>query len=88
MLLLHQGIILYQSKYGTTQKYANWLSDKTEFDCVAVNKADIKKSCSIMNSIGTFSYTHLDVYKRQRQTNVLLLSFVFLNLMRKAILLW
>lgn len=52
MLLLHQGIILYQSKYGTTQKYANWLSDKTGFDCVAVNKADIKKSCSIMNSIG------------------------------------
>ena len=40
---MKQGIILYQSKYGATQKYANWLSDKTGFDCIAVDKADMKQ---------------------------------------------
>ena len=40
---MKQGIILYQSKYGATKKYANWLSDKIGFDCINVNKADIKK---------------------------------------------
>ena len=25
------GIILYQSKYGATKKYAQWLSEKTGF---------------------------------------------------------
>ena len=27
------GIILYKSKYGTTEKYAKWLSQATGFDC-------------------------------------------------------
>ena len=40
---MKKGIILYQSKYGATQKYANWLSDKTGFDCIAVDKADMKQ---------------------------------------------
>ena len=41
-MILKKGIILYQSKYGATQKYANWLSDKTGFVCIAVDKADMK----------------------------------------------
>ena len=37
------GIILYQSKYGATKKYANWLSENTGFECVETKKADIKE---------------------------------------------
>lgn len=35
------GIILYQSKYGATQKYAQWLSEKTGFPCVETKQARI-----------------------------------------------
>ena len=42
-MILKKGIILYQSKYGATQKYANWLSDQTGFVCIAVDKADMKQ---------------------------------------------
>ena len=28
-----KGIILYQSKYGATKKYAQWLSERTGFYC-------------------------------------------------------
>ena len=27
-----KGIILYQSKYGATKEYAEWLQDKTGYD--------------------------------------------------------
>lgn len=37
------GVILYQSKYGTTKKYANWLSEETGFECIKTKKADIKE---------------------------------------------
>ncbi|MGX2946505.1 flavodoxin domain-containing protein [Enterococcus alishanensis] len=37
-----KGIILFQSKYGATKKYANWLSDKTGFSCVETKKAKIE----------------------------------------------
>ena len=33
------GIILYQSKYGATKKYAQWLSEKTGFPCVETKQA-------------------------------------------------
>ena len=33
-----KGIILYQSKYGATKKYAEWLQDKTGYDCVETKK--------------------------------------------------
>ena len=35
------GIILYQSKYGATKRYAGWLQEATGFDCVETKKADI-----------------------------------------------
>lgn len=38
-----KGIILYQSKYGATKKYAEWLQEATNFECVETKKADIKK---------------------------------------------
>ena len=37
------GVILYQSKYGATKKYADWLSEKTGFKCVEIKRADIKE---------------------------------------------
>lgn len=33
------GVILYQSKYGTTRKYAQWLSDATNFDLLEMMQA-------------------------------------------------
>ena len=37
------GIILYQSKYGATKKYADWLSIETGFECVETKKVNIKE---------------------------------------------
>lgn len=31
---MSKGIILYQSKYGATKMYAEWLVEKTGYDCV------------------------------------------------------
>ena len=36
------GIILYQSKYGATKKYADWISEETGFSCVETKKAVIE----------------------------------------------
>ncbi len=38
---MSKGIILYQSKYGTTKKYAQWLSEATGFDCAETKKATV-----------------------------------------------
>ena len=35
------GIILYQSKYGATKRYAEWIAEETGFSCVEIKKADI-----------------------------------------------
>lgn len=35
------GIILYQSKYGATKKYADWLSEELGFSCAEIKKAHI-----------------------------------------------
>lgn len=35
------GIILFQSKYGATKKYADWLSEETGFPSIETNKANI-----------------------------------------------
>lgn len=40
---MSKGIILYQSKYGATKKYAKWLEEATQFECVETKKADINK---------------------------------------------
>lgn len=37
-----KGIILYQSKYGATKKYAHWLAEATGFAAVETKKADIR----------------------------------------------
>ena len=37
------GIILYQSKYGATKKYAEWIFEETGFEYIETKKADIKK---------------------------------------------
>ncbi|HQC55016.1 MAG TPA: flavodoxin domain-containing protein [Clostridia bacterium] len=36
------GIILYKSKYGSTKKYADWLSEATGFSCMETDKASVK----------------------------------------------
>ncbi len=37
--ILKKGIIIYQSKYGATKKYAEWLQTMTDFYCIEVSKA-------------------------------------------------
>ncbi len=36
---MKKGIIIYQSKYGATKKYAGWLQEMTDFDCVETSQA-------------------------------------------------
>lgn len=36
------GIILYQSKYGATKCYADWISEETGFACIETKKAKIE----------------------------------------------
>lgn len=38
---MKKGIIVYQSKYGATKKYAQWLQDMTGFACIETPKAAI-----------------------------------------------
>ena len=38
---MKKGIILYQSKYGATEKYAYWLRDKTGFALMETKKATL-----------------------------------------------
>lgn len=35
------GIIMYQSRYGSTRKYAEWLSEKTGFDLIKTKEAKV-----------------------------------------------
>ena len=43
---MSKGIILYQSKYGATEKYANWLREATGFDLLETKRADISQVLS------------------------------------------
>lgn len=38
-----KGIIVYQSKYGATKKYAEWLQDITDFHCIETSKANVSE---------------------------------------------
>ena len=38
---MNKGVILYQSKYGATKKYADWLIEETGFDCVETKNAKV-----------------------------------------------
>jgi len=44
------GIILYQSKYGASRKYAQWLAEETGFSCAEVKKTD-PRSLSAFDTI-------------------------------------
>ena len=37
---MSKGIILFQSKYGATKKYADWLAEKTGYACVETKNAN------------------------------------------------
>jgi len=39
---MEKGIIIYQSKYGATKKYVDWLIEETNFDYVETRNAKIK----------------------------------------------
>lgn len=38
-----KGIVIYKSKYGSTKKYAEWISERTGFDCVESGKTNAKQ---------------------------------------------
>ena len=40
---MSKGIILYQSKYGATKKYAEWLQEETGYDCIETKSANLKQ---------------------------------------------
>lgn len=40
---MNKGIILYQSKYGATKKYAQWLQEETGFDLIETKSANLKQ---------------------------------------------
>ena len=37
---MSKGIILFQSKYGATKKYADWLAEMTGYDCAETKNAN------------------------------------------------
>ena len=36
---MSKGVILFQSKYGATKKYADWLVEATGYDCIETKNA-------------------------------------------------
>ena len=38
---MSKGIILYQSKYGATKKYVDWLMEATGFNVIETKKAKV-----------------------------------------------
>lgn len=38
---MSKGIILYQSKYGATKKYVDWLIEETGYDCMETKNAKV-----------------------------------------------
>lgn len=40
---MSKGIVLYQSKYGATKRYAKWLQEETGFDCMETKSASLKE---------------------------------------------
>ena len=52
------GIILYQSKYGATKRYADWLAEETGFPCVETRKAkigEVKGYDTIILGVGIYA---------------------------------
>lgn len=53
-----KGIIIYQSKYGATKKYAQWLSEKKGFPCVETKRArlsDVREYDTILLGGGIYA---------------------------------
>lgn len=40
---MKKGTIIYQSKYGATKKYADWLVEMTGYDCIEIPKAYVEE---------------------------------------------
>lgn len=40
---MKKGIIIYQSKYGATKKYVEWLQSMTDFQCAEVLKVTVNE---------------------------------------------
>lgn len=40
---MSKGIILYQSKYGATKKYVDWLVEETGYDCMETKDAKVRQ---------------------------------------------
>lgn len=40
--IMNKGIIIYQSKYGATKRYAGWLRQMTDYDCVENAKGGVE----------------------------------------------
>ena len=38
---MKNGIVIYKSKYGATEKYANWLAEATGYACMEMSKATL-----------------------------------------------
>lgn len=38
-----KGIIIYKSKYGSTKKYAQWISEATGFECVETSAVNVNE---------------------------------------------
>ena len=50
---MSKGIILFQSKYGATKKYADWLAEMTGYDCAETKNANAVMSAKkVFNSRG------------------------------------
>jgi menaquinone-dependent protoporphyrinogen IX oxidase len=72
------GVILYQSKYGATKKYAYWLSEATGFTCTETKRArieDVQNYDTIILGGGiyasgiaglTFLKKHINVLKEKK----------------------
>jgi len=40
--VLMKGIIIYQSKYGATKKYADWLKEATKYECLETRTVTVQ----------------------------------------------
>lgn len=41
---MQKGLIIYQSKYGATKKYADWMHEMVGFDCVETSQTKLNQT--------------------------------------------
>lgn len=66
-----KGLILYQSKYGATKRYADWLAEITGFDCVKTPQASVRQAAEydvivLMGGIYASGVAGLSFFKKNR----------------------